>query len=196
MKDLPCWLNSDEKEVANALLELDWSWLKDEEPEKREEEVWERKICKYRGWQFWSVPGEVCLLVSRNGAVFGLCLEAMNPTPDFEGELKKAKSAIRRVLKEQELHRPKQLSLFFLALFLLGSCGQGNQSSPARTKSYWCESSADPAKCYFFAACSSECLQKILNSGIRNPTGQIMKPVEPKKTAMRAINSTLGETDA
>ena len=148
MKDLPCWLNSEEKEVAKALLELDWSWLKDEEPEKWEEEVWERKICKYRGWQFWSVPGEVCLLVSRNGAVFGLCREAMNPTPDFEGELKKAKSAIRRVLKEQELHRPKQLSLFFLALFLLGSCGQGNQSSPARTKSYWCESSADPAKCY------------------------------------------------
>jgi hypothetical protein len=47
----------------------------------------------------------------------------------------------------------------------------------------------------FFAACSSECLQKILNSGIRNPTGQIMKPVEPKKAAMRAIVTTLGETD-
>jgi hypothetical protein len=111
--DLPCWLNSDDKEVATALLELDWSWLEQEEPENWEEEVWERKICKYRGWQFWSVPGEVCLLISRNGAVFGLCLEAMNPKPDFEGEIKKAKSAICRVLKLQESRRPKQLSLFF-----------------------------------------------------------------------------------
>jgi hypothetical protein len=111
--DLPCWLNANDKEVANALLELDWIWLEQEEPENWEEKIWERKICKYRGWQFWSVPGEVCLLVSRNGAAFGLCLEAMNPKPDFEGEIKKAKSAIRRVLKEQESRIPKQLSLFF-----------------------------------------------------------------------------------
>lgn len=113
--DLPCWLSADDKEVANALLELDWIWLDQEEPESWEEQIWERKICKYRGWQFWSVPGEVCLLVSRSGAVFGLCLEAMNPKPNFEGELRKAKNAICRVLKEQESHRPKQLSLFFLA---------------------------------------------------------------------------------
>jgi hypothetical protein len=112
MKDLPCWLSSDDKEVVAALLELDWHWLKQEEPEKWEEEVWERKICKYRGWQFWSVPGEVCLMVSRKGAVFGLCLEAMNQ-PDFEGEIKKAKSAISRVLKLQESRRPKQLTLSF-----------------------------------------------------------------------------------
>jgi hypothetical protein len=145
---LPCWLNSDDKEVANALLELNWIWLDQEAPESWEEQIWERKICKYRGWQFWSVPGEVCLLVSRNGAVFGLCLEAMNPKPDFEGEIKKAKNAIHRVLKAQELQRPKQLSLFFLALFLLCSCGQGKQSSPTRTTSHWCESSPEPAKCF------------------------------------------------
>jgi hypothetical protein len=48
----------------------------------------------------------------------------------------------------------------------------------------------------FLAACSSECLQSILQSGVRNPTGQIIKPVEPKKRAMRAIDSALGETDA
>jgi hypothetical protein len=113
MTNFLCRLNSDDKEVAIALLELDWSLLEGEEPESWEEQIWERKICKYRGWQFWSVPGEVCLLVSRNGAVFGLCLEAMNPKPDFEGEIKKAKSAIARVLKLQESRRPKQLSLSF-----------------------------------------------------------------------------------
>lgn len=146
--DLPCWLNSDHKEVAAALLELDWSWLDQEEPESWEEQIWERKICKYRGWQFWSVPGEVCLMIYRNGAVFGLCLEGMNPKPDFEGEIKKAKNAIYRVLKEQDSRKPKQLSLFIFALLIICSCGQRNQSSPTRTTSYWCENSPEPAKCY------------------------------------------------
>jgi hypothetical protein len=170
MKDLPCWLNSDDKEVANALLELDWSWLDQEAPENWEEQIWERKICKYRGWQFWSVPGEVCLLISRNGAVFGLCLEVMNPKPDFEGEIKKAKSAISRVIKLQELRKPKQLTLFLLGLcLLLCSCSQseadkyfGNSrhdncyEKPASdpcykeaqpTTAHWCESSPNPAEC-------------------------------------------------
>jgi hypothetical protein len=143
--DLPCWLSNDDKEVANALLELEWIWLEDEEPESWEEQIWERKICKYRGWQFWSVPGEVCLLVSRNGAVFGLCLEAMNPKPDFEGEIKKAKSAISRVHKLQESVKPKQLTLFLLGLLLLCSC---TQAKPKATARHWCESSPNPAECF------------------------------------------------
>ena len=44
----------------------------------------------------------------------------------------------------------------------------------------------------FFAACSSECLNKILQSGLRNPTGQIIKAVEPKKAAKIAIDQLLG----
>jgi len=39
----------------------------------------------------------------------------------------------------------------------------------------------------FFAACSSECLSKIIKSGLRNPTENIIIPIEPKKTALRAI---------
>jgi hypothetical protein len=39
----------------------------------------------------------------------------------------------------------------------------------------------------FFAVCSSDCFNKILQSGLRNPTGEILKLVEPKKIAMRAI---------
>lgn len=39
----------------------------------------------------------------------------------------------------------------------------------------------------FLAACSSECVNKILESGFRNPTGEIMKPVQSKKAAMKAI---------
>ena len=43
----------------------------------------------------------------------------------------------------------------------------------------------------FFAACSSECLNKILQSGLRNPTGQIIKAVELKKAAKIAIDQSL-----
>jgi hypothetical protein len=44
----------------------------------------------------------------------------------------------------------------------------------------------------FFAVCSSECLDKILASGLRNPTGEIMKALEPKKVAIKAIDQSLG----
>ena len=111
-KNLPCWLTPDEKEVAHALLQLDWIWLKDEEPEHWEDKAWEYKIDRCLGWQFWATPGETSLLLVKNGAVFGLPLEGRQPDLDFEGELQKAKEAIQRVSKLQETRRPEQLSLF------------------------------------------------------------------------------------
>ncbi len=41
----------------------------------------------------------------------------------------------------------------------------------------------------FFAACSSECLSQIIKSGLRNPVGDIIIPIEPKKAALRAIEN-------
>ena len=108
--DLPCWLSPNDQEVAQALLEIDWIWLEDEEPEQWEDQTWEYKITRHRGWQFWGTPGETCLLVARNGACFGLCLEGRKL--DFEEQLHKAKAAISQILGQQEARRPKQLCLF------------------------------------------------------------------------------------
>lgn len=108
--NFPCWLRSDDQEVAQALLKLEWFWLKDEEPESWEDKGWKYKIGCCGGWQFWGVPGETCLLVVCCGAVFGLCLEGTKL--DFEGELSKARSAIAHVLEVQQARRPLQLCLF------------------------------------------------------------------------------------
>lgn len=110
--NLPCWLTPDDREVARALLQLDWIWLKDEEPEGWQDKAWEYKIGRCQSWQFWATPGETSLLVVRDGAVFGLPLEGREPKLDFEGERKKAKIAIQRILKTQQTRRPAQLSLF------------------------------------------------------------------------------------
>lgn len=110
MINLPCWLSRDDKETAIALIHLDWIWLEDEEPESWEDKAWEYKIGRCLGWQFWSVPGEVCLMAVKSGAVFGLCLEGKNL--DFEGELKKARGTIHRISKAQLARSPLQLSLF------------------------------------------------------------------------------------
>lgn len=108
--DLPCWLSPADKEIAQALLQIDWIWLEHEEPENWANKAWEYKLSSHQGWQFWGVPGEVCLLVVRSGAVFGLCLEAQKL--DFGTELQKAKTAIFRVKQAQDAVRPKQLALF------------------------------------------------------------------------------------
>lgn len=43
----------------------------------------------------------------------------------------------------------------------------------------------------FFAACSNECLERILKLGLRNPAGKIMIPIEPKKAVRKAIAQSL-----
>lgn len=110
--NLPCWLTPNDREIAIALLELDWIWLKDEEPESWEDKAWEYKIGRCGSWEFWATPGETSLLTVRNGAVFGLPLEGREPELDFEGELQKARGTIGRVSKAQQARRPEQLSLF------------------------------------------------------------------------------------
>jgi hypothetical protein len=44
----------------------------------------------------------------------------------------------------------------------------------------------------FFAACSSECFKKIIQSGLRNPTGEIIQAVEPMKVAKIAVEQLFG----
>lgn len=110
--NIPCWLSQGDKEIGQALLELDWIWLKDDDPKYWEHEDWEYKISSFRGWQFWATPGETSLLVVRRGAVFGLLLEGREPELDFEGELHKAKAIISQCLAQQDARQPQQLSLF------------------------------------------------------------------------------------
>jgi hypothetical protein len=57
-----------------------------------------------------------------------------------------------------------------------------------RESTFWRYDHTTKHERIFFAVCSSECLDKILKSGWRNPTGQIMKPTEPRKAAIKAID--------
>jgi hypothetical protein len=61
-----------------------------------------------------------------------------------------------------------------------------------RESTFWRYDHTTKHERIFFAACSSECLNKILESGLRNPTGQITKAVEPMKAARKAIDQSLG----
>jgi hypothetical protein len=61
------------------------------------------------------------------------------------------------------------------------------ESIGCREATFWRYDFTTKHERIFFAACSSECLGKILESGWRNPTGEIMRLVEPKKAALRAI---------
>lgn len=56
-----------------------------------------------------------------------------------------------------------------------------------RESTFWRYDFTNDIERIFFAACSSECLEEILKSGTRNPTGDMMKLVEPKKAALKAI---------
>jgi hypothetical protein len=65
--NLPCWLSSDDKEIAELLLALNWIWLEDEEPECWEDKGWEYKIGCCHGWQFWAVPGDTLSIYLNSG---------------------------------------------------------------------------------------------------------------------------------
>jgi hypothetical protein len=103
--DYPCWLPQHRLNQAKALQELGFTYCGD-----MNDFSLGYKLATVDGWEFWSAEGEVAIDAVYDGALYSLCLE-IDDNQDCEVEFKKAKEAIRRSKKQEDLSC-KQMSLF------------------------------------------------------------------------------------
>lgn len=105
----PSWLNPDELEQAKALIDLGFHFCGDRDRYCVNEDM---KMGKVGQWQFYTSRGGVVLDVVIKGALYSKCLELLDLEEEqFKQEVKRAKSALRKVIDLQKQRQPKQLSI-------------------------------------------------------------------------------------
>lgn len=111
-QQLPCWLSSKDKAIADALLQAGYHYCGLTENFLFAEEY----AIRYKGWRIAGAIGECVLDAECDGALFSKCMEGQEE--QFEAEIRALKQLIRRTEKAfQQPTTPthEQLSLFPLA---------------------------------------------------------------------------------